>query len=325
MLVVMCIIAILVGLLLPAVQYARESARRIRCQNNLKQIGIAVANYISVYDRFPRARIAIQDIRFVNNPAIPCSGPTDRSFLLTILPWMDQSPLYDSVNHMLWILGREQRTVLATSVDAFACPSDPGAGIPKLGRLDHHSSAFDLDSDRFARVVGASYAANHGSVLIPGLESQAHGCRIPPAAWAIDGCITDLPNVTLASVTDGTSNTLIVAEMTSQVLAGIKRFRNPYPYSELYGFWVSGQFDDTVFSAEYRPNLYRFVNPNTEAVSLAASSMHAGGLNCLMGDGSVRFVKDTIDSGENGPGTRIGVWQKLASRNGSEVIDSGAY
>jgi prepilin-type processing-associated H-X9-DG protein len=66
------------------------------------------------------------------------------------------------------------------------------------------------------------------------------------------------------------------------------------------------------------------VKPNTESAGLAASSMHPKGLNCLMADGSVHFVKETIDS-RNGLETRAGVWQKLASRNGGELIDAGAY
>ena len=325
LLIVVSMISILVGLLLPAIQSAREAARRSQCQNNLRQIGLGVANYISVFDQFPRARIASQDIRYIYDPAVPCSGKLDRSYLVAILPYVEQKSLYDAVNHSLWIFGREQRTVLSTVVNIFTCPSDFGAGVKKLGRLEFQSSEFNLESDRFAKVVGASYAANHGSNLTPALPSPAYGCQIPPdAAAAVNGCITDLPNVTFASVTDGTSHTLIVSEMTSQVLAGIKSPQFPFPYSELFGIWTSGNFYNTLFTSHYPPNLYRFVKPNTESAGLAASSMHPKGLNCLMADGSVHFVKETIDS-RNGLETRAGVWQKLSSRNGGELIDAGAY
>ena len=325
LLIVISIISILSGLLLPAVQLAREAARRAQCQNNLRQIGMGVTNYLSVFEQFPKARIISQDTRYIYDPAVPCSGNLDRSYLVSILPYIEQTALFDSWNQSLWIFGREQRTVLASAVNIFACPNDFGAGSTKIGRLELRSSELNLESDRFALVVGASYAANHGSNLIPALPSPAFRCQIPPSASAaVNGCITDLPNVTIASVIDGTSNTLIISEMSSQVLAEIRSPLYPFPFSDIFGNWASGDFHDTVFTAHYRPNLYRFVNKNTQAAGLSASSMHPHGLNCLMADGSVHFVKETVDS-RDGMETRVGVWQKLASRNGGESIDAGAY
>lgn len=326
MLVVMGVIAILAGLLLPAVQSSREAARRAACQNHLKQIGLGLANYLSVHQRFPRARAPIHDARFLNYPTIPCSGPEDRGFLVAMLPWVEMRQTYDAINHDLWIFAPEQATVQNKVIGVYGCPSDTGVGLTRRIRLGHRSSELGSLTDPYANVVAASYAANHGSITGTALENINRECRISPDdAVRSNGCITDVPNVTIASVTDGLSHTSIVSEKASKLLESHFHRGIEYPMSEIYGAWFCGGYFETKFTSQQGPNTR---HPGDDARSewnlLTASSMHRGGVNVLMGDGAVRFVKDTIDAGDIVSG-RVGVWQKLATRNGGEAIDAGAW
>lgn len=326
MLVVISIIGLLTGLLLPAVQSAREASRRATCQNNLKQIGLGLANYLSTHSLFPRGRQLTQDVRYSLYPDNPCGGPLNHSFLVSVLPQLEQQNTYNAINHQLYIFSFEQATVHSTSISIFACPSDTDAGKPRDGRLKRRFPNFSLADDPVTSVVQGSYGACHGTNITWAFEDRDHGCRIIPShAALVNGCITDLPHISLASITDGTSNTMIVAEMSATVLRDVRHELIDLPYSDLFGYWFSGAFNDTVYSAMYRPNLYKMMQkPYESYASDSASSRHPGGLNVLMGDGSVRFIKETIDSRDI-KNHKFGVWQKLATRNGGEVIEEGSY
>jgi len=325
MLVVMTLISLLIMLLLPAVQAARESARRSQCRNNSKQIGLAVAQYTSTFGCYPRGRQVSSDARYRHYESIPCSGPQDRSFIATILPYMEHQSVYDSLNHHLWIFSPQQSTTYGTSISIFACPTDTMAGFRKPVRLGSRFTELELPRDSVSLVFASSYAANHGSIIESAYELPRENCAISPKAAArVNGCITDLPFVTLESVTDGLSNTIIVAEKSNTILGQIRHSRSPYPYSELFGLWITGTFNDAMFTARYGPNFHERTGPNTQPLgAISASSQHPGGLHAIFGDGSVRFVKTTIDHGEGED--RPGLWQKLATRNGGEVIDASSY
>lgn len=324
MLVAIAIIGMLTALLLPAVQSAREASRRVQCQNNMKQLGIALANYSNTTNVFPQGRIFSQDSRYVYLKDVPCAGPIDRSYLVVLLPWIEQKPLYDSINHQLSILGPDQLTARGQVVSTYACPSDYLAGRVRDGFVNRHLPDYNMLDDPATPVFCSSYAACLASHYIAAWQNPSYRCQVDPSKAAkSNGCMNDLPNISLASVTDGLSNTMVIAEKSFTILSGTKSFVTN-DLGEHYGLWFFGDIGDTLYVADGPPNMYKTVGSwNAPAWVWTASSLHPGGVNVLMGDGSVRFIKETIDSTEDEG--KFGVWQKLATRNGGEVIDPGAY
>ena len=194
LLVVIAIIAVLIALLLPAVQQAREAARRSQCKNNLKQLGIALHNYHDTYNMFPLS----------NLPSF-CTGVQDwrnTSFLVSILPFVDQSPLYNSYNFGFPFRGNGSfnanspipcdapsiaNSALANrSIPTYLCPSDaspknPGGGTP-----------------------GLNYCGSAGNDI----AWLGNGNLVDQ-----NGCINVSRTVNLRDITDGTSNTLLMGEV----------------------------------------------------------------------------------------------------------------
>ncbi len=194
LLVVIAIIAVLIALLLPAVQAAREAARRAQCINNLKQLGLAAHNYISINNVYP-----CQSINNTINPG----WAWEPSWAAAILPMMEQTPVYNSINFSLPMLeigfvspvatgGTANSTAGLTSLLALLCPSES---------LNHPIS-FGGDWGQ------CNYAGNYGG---PGMIASCNGIIIPSKG---DEFVSspNLGPVSLASVTDGTSNTAMFSE-----------------------------------------------------------------------------------------------------------------
>jgi prepilin-type N-terminal cleavage/methylation domain-containing protein len=337
-LVVLSIIALLVVLLLPAVQSARESARRARCCNNLRQVGLAIHNYHDGFGCLPPGRFLTYDPRYAGaNP--PCTAPAvDKSFLLYILPAMEQSSLYNAVNQDLTIFGLENTTIHIVAVSSYACPSDPSAGVPHIlpaGALDPYAP--DPPSGRWSMVF-TSYSACYGSLRVDAIPRTTNGCQVAgPLQAQADGVINDVSSIGFASIADGLSNTLFVAEKST---TDATRLAVVYPaFSSLQGWYVSGNWGDTLMTSFYPPNAYDKVSAvAANALLTSASSQHPDGFNALLGDGSVRFIKDTIQTWPFDPTTGSptgaiqnpsgwwtnlptpGIWQALATRAGGELI-----
>jgi prepilin-type N-terminal cleavage/methylation domain-containing protein/prepilin-type processing-associated H-X9-DG protein len=332
LLVVLAVIGLLVAILIPAVMSARESARRAQCQNNMKQIGLGISNYLLGSQYFPAGRLRSEDPRFLFDESKRCSGMPDRSFLHAILPFVEQRVLFDSFNHGLSMLGQEQATSRSSVVGIYACPSDSQAGIPVLTRLDDMKSLLNQFGDPPVEslIASSSYAGCHSISGVNALETMPDCNRALNSASRSNGCLTDLPDVTLASVTDGTSHTMLAAEKSATVKYQAAIVRD-IPAGLQRTPWMIGDLYMTLFSAGYAPNSAKSKQPDRsdnqdqQRALESVSSMHSRGLNVLMVDGSVRFVKDTIDSWNGGPSRPRGVWQRLATRNGGETIDAGAY
>jgi prepilin-type N-terminal cleavage/methylation domain-containing protein/prepilin-type processing-associated H-X9-DG protein len=334
-LVVISIIGLLIALLLPAVQSAREAARRAECANNLKQIGLGVHAYISAVGCLPPGRILSGDPR-LTIPGIPCYGPQDRSFLVAILPHIDRGPLFNAVNGSTSIFLDENTTIQSRAVGLFACPSDPEARQPRPIRpYDRLRSKYpDLPDGPVVVAALSSYAGCLGSrVEAYGLPVAQLNCGTDPRlAPRANGTITDPTPLTPADITDGLSSTLLVLERSVGALRDVDR-RGIWPVRET-AWWFCSAPDDTTLSTTYPPNPVRVLADSPNSLRRAASSRHPGGVQAAMADGSVRFIRDTVACWPIDPGMAQAVpvarpvprvWQALGTRNGGEPIDPSSY
>jgi prepilin-type N-terminal cleavage/methylation domain-containing protein/prepilin-type processing-associated H-X9-DG protein len=342
LLVVFGIIALLIGLLLPAIQSARETARRAQCSNCLKQIGLALHSYHEVSGCLPPGRLLIYDPRYAGaNP--PCtSGVVDKSTHVLLLPFFEQQSAYNAVNSSVTILGSENTTIHTLSVASYACPDDPASGHPRELLADALAPfASDPPGGR-QWMVFTSYSACFGSYDVNAIPRPSNGCQVPPQLRdQANGVINDVFPITLSSVTDGLSNTMFASEKATTLFRSLDSDGTLFATK---GWWVTGNWGDTLLTTFYPPNMYKRV-ALTAGVrqTVAASSLHPGGVNILLGDGSVRFVKETVqtwvfDLGTGEPKGAVqspggwwlntptpGIWQALATRSGGEVVSAESY
>jgi len=276
-------------------------------------------------------------------PHPPCTSQiVDKSILVMILPGVEQSSLYNSINQSLTILGYENRTSHSVAVGTYACPSDPASGVPRV-----------LDSEKLAQyglaepgeqlpAVFTSYSGCFGSVFVNALQSPPR-CVVPlELSRQSNGCFNDISPISFASITDGLSGTILVLEKATTTFQGPEGV--PSSTFEEYGWYFCGNWGDTLASSFYPMNAYKVVaGGSVYSRVFSSSSLHPGGANVLMGDGSVRFLNESINSWPfdrftgnpigasqslGGPWNdlpREGVWQALSSRNGGEVISADSF
>jgi prepilin-type N-terminal cleavage/methylation domain-containing protein/prepilin-type processing-associated H-X9-DG protein len=340
LLVVISIISLLIGLLLPAVQGAREAARRAQCSSNLRQFGFALQSYHDAFGSLPPGRIKTYDPGYAG-PNPPCtSSIVDKSLEVFALGFVEQATVYNAINQNLAIIGCENSTIHAVAIPMFACPSDPMSGWPRNlnpGALAQYG-VFDP-----ALMVFTSYAGMIGSLAVVAQPLPQNGCVVPVLLIAqTNGVFNDVSPIRLASVSDGLSNTIFMAEKATAVLQELNML-DP-SYAAQHGWYITGNWGDTLITSLYPPNACdRVAGASMTAWTNSASSMHPDGLNALMGDGSVRFIKDSVQSwpfnpnsgnpagaSQNGQGAWVnlpppGVWQILSTRAGGEIAAGGAY
>ncbi len=333
MLVVIGIISILAGLLLPAVQSAREAANRLRCASQLRQLALAMHGYHDVNGSLPLGNT----VAFYKDVGNVQDGP---SVFIALLGQIEQQALYNAVNFNKNIYTIANQTVHVSGPGLLWCPSDPQ--IAALANPDAYFPNFlDFPNGTF-RVRDSSYSANAGTWL-----HVTHDLKKLPGLTAQDNGIATTNRVfTLSSVTDGLSQTFLLGEH----VRFLER-ENSYLARALF-WWFDGYVGDTMFATTYPIN-HRFGTPidlgngstGYVQVTTSAASRHPGGANFAFCDGSVHFLKDTINSwpldpargmpvglyGGLGsiylmaPGTNFGVYQALSTRNGGEVVSADSF
>jgi len=333
LLVVIAIIAILIALLLPAVQQAREAARRSQCKNNLKQIGLALHNYVDVFGVFPIGSL----YGISSSYAIYSSHQS--TWLARILPYIDQAALYNQIDFGLVPANSGSHSrVYGTNIPGYRCPSDPGTsgltGHPTYAPTNYVASVGGGGTDDDVRGGGGSESAPMGGITVPGGNSTWYATAQNNDMQR--GIFASNSYTTLASIQDGTSNTAAVSECLvgsilyhqtspagdtnctpSGVASGPSRTRNR-------GFsWFWGGTDPSWFySSLHTPNFVRGATANdpsgiydcsNNAIggAYAARSMHVGGVHLTLADGSVRFASENIN---------LQTWMNIANRREGGLI-----
>jgi prepilin-type N-terminal cleavage/methylation domain-containing protein/prepilin-type processing-associated H-X9-DG protein len=310
LLVVIAIIAVLIGLLLPAVQKVREAAARMSCQNNLKQFGLAMHGYHDANGRFPGVR---DTYPFAFSPHAHT------------LPFIEQQALYAMID----FTGARGATSTYKGVNAaaassfvktFSCPSDLG-GVPGGNGA---VAGITFGGTNYVSCVGTGMS---GTGIINGDYVTGDGVFLLAPGGP----------VTILSITDGTSNTACFSESVyGDGSAGLSAEAVPNPlihakdisgsgmdpgtcagtgtYTGQRGDrWINGGYLSTAYNHWQTPNSATFdcLNSANNYGLKTARSRHTGGVNLLRCDGSVRFVSDTVS---------FATWQALATRSGGEVI-----
>ncbi|WP_233578281.1 DUF1559 domain-containing protein [Tautonia sociabilis] len=324
LLVVIAIIGVLIALLLPAVQSAREAARRAQCTNNLKQIGLALHNYESTWGSFPMGEM-----------------PGGMSPQVALLPFVEQNAIYDSFNFNLgqrWIWTQPATiTVGRTRISTYVCPSEI--------YTEYASDSFQFWATNYAWNSGTWYPT------APGWDGVFGRSYDDDSSIRINGARPAIQPIKIADIRDGTSNTLACAEVANgPLVVGAARTKvsdcvqaaatsdsstileavaacnqipwdtGPIPWGGSWRYkgysWVEGSIWRNWFNSIRTPNQHCCRAHNWWYIMKPASSYHPGGANAVMCDGSVKFFKESVAQM---------TWMGLSTRRGGEVISADQY
>ncbi|GIW88203.1 MAG: prepilin-type N-terminal cleavage/methylation domain-containing protein [Isosphaeraceae bacterium] len=327
LLVVIAIIGVLIALLLPAVQAAREAARRAQCTNNLKQIGIAMQNYVSSYNAFPVGYLIPGP--GTHDPVIPALHYR-WSALAQLTPFLDNTPVYNAMNFS-W-------PIATGATPSYGIPT-PFTFFPANQTARQMTvSIFLCPSDGVQRPNPDSGPTNYMVCTGDGLN---RGRTVPGDALNANGAFTNQA-ITMGQLRDGSSLTIAGSEQLLGTGPGDQPTPTPQPEDtrraiarsatlpltdgscqaagrgwrfDVGNGWWDGDYRSTIYNHYLGPNAKRYdclgpFVPHNPAWR-GARSFHPGGVNALFCDGHVRFVKDTVD---------ISAWRAVSTRDGGEVV-----
>ena len=348
LLVVIAIIAVLIALLLPAVQAAREAARRTQCVNNLKQLGLSLHNYESSNGAFPPGG---ESTNFGVSPAATQFVDGNYSTLARLLQYLEGTTIYNTINFNYEYnnSGLGNVTAFSASLNVFICPS---ASRQPSGSREGASSATDTEAAAYGGYGVGDYGPTVYTDISPTLSTAGTGATAVTPYRDKNSRANGLLKqgaTRIAEITDGTSNTIAIAEDAGRDA----RFISPYTrgtgsaaYAGLnqniysptdanlplrYWRWaeadaafgVSGSINNkyrpmycTAWSTGCTDASGNAVGGNNAGANDEIFSYHPGGANVLFGDGSVKFLKDS---------TNLSVLRNLITLNGGEVISADAF
>ena len=318
LLVVITIIGLLIALLLPAVQAAREAARRGQCANNLKQLSLAALNYESVFEMFPPGH-GYMPASAVNSTSTNTLPQNVWSWPVRLFPYIDQSALATIVEAnwgvsvgSTWLESTLMGKAVSAQIPVFLCPSDLGARMRwnEQGTCVVNSSVW---KDKRGRL---SYGANYG-------QGQME------ATGRVNGVFGVNSTTRIGNIQDGTSNTLLFSELLTGHTCTIRG---------IYSYMEGPVFMETYTPNDPTPDLVRWCDaadglPGAQSPCLWTSgnwgtlsqlnmvlhtsrSAHPGGVQSTMCDGTVRFVNQTVS---------LSIWQALGTPAGGESISANAW
>lgn len=295
MLVVIAIIGVLVAMLLPAVQSAREAARRNDCQNNLKQLGLAFHSHMS-------ARGALPALSWSENGAV--AGQVARGWVMDLLPFLEQEPIRKAYRISEAFDSTNNRAVIANTIRTMQCPSSP-------------------TMNRTAQLYDAAGASLGSGVLGGAIDYFPHYLI---SSEDLTGGLSRNPALMrdreqpIAAISDGSSQTMLLNEVAMRPIQYINGYRQTttvaapqwatwggFAETNLYMYNADGTVSSTPLTAAGA------INANNDAGIFA---FHPGGANSLFCDGSVHFLSTR---------TAASVVLGLATRDGVEIIAAGAY
>ena len=312
LLVVIAIIGILVGLLLPAVQAAREAARRMQCTNNLKQIGLAVHNYVDTNRVFPSG-FYFQGLGMTarGDRANRLPGFTWTS---SILPYIEQSAIFNQLDFRARLYLAPNRVLVSSVIPSAVCPSSANPTIHKAMGAAQPFAFADPG------LLATNYVGCGGSFT----TSQYYSAE----AERKNGIIMEDTKLHFGSITDGTSNTFLAGETVYHGTGTVGSFTWDPTW---FGHYQVATGTADAPEAIMRGGQFRTNPPSIASADIkrnSYSSKHVGGANFVLADGSVHFIAQTIQHTETpfAAGlnwTNVGVFQRLCSRNDGQVAGVG--
>ncbi|RUL85284.1 DUF1559 domain-containing protein [Tautonia sociabilis] len=342
LLVVIAIIGVLIALLLPAVQAAREAARRSQCTNNLKQIGLGLHNYHSANGSFPMG--SSRNVVHPDGNGWRTEGWSSWSVHAMLLPYLEQAPLHAAANFN-WAPEWANNpcyfinsTVSNSIVSTFLCPSDPnsprpgpwlnnyvasqgtstfevpywyGEGTEVSGLFAHYTRAYGMDS----MLDGSSNTIAFSEILVNPPQARGRGRSTGNVSGTTAHNRFDIQELADPLTAYRNDTNICTTE-----------YQNQPPGNGPGSRWSTGAMGYTIFNTIVPPNGGGQIKWSACRVGCCrqaqhanyvnAMSNHSGGCNVLMGDGSVRFVKDSVN---------LAVWWGLGTKAGGEVISSDQY